>query len=164
MSDLRHYLLILAFGLWMGGFTFYAVFVIPTNHEVLGDHFIGGLITRGVTNSLNQVGIVAIGLMLWEVLASWRSTSRWPAMIMLSLWICVVLSHIGLFVVHWRLDAVIDLQNQAVSDRPAFRSLHRNYNQLSAVQWFACLAFLALSLRSWRQTPAPGTTAPGQTT
>lgn len=156
---LRRYLLILTLGLWLGGFTFYALFVLPTAHDVLNDRFTSGLVTRGVTLWLNRLGIIAVLLMLWDAVASFKSRSHWLAVTMLCVWLVVTVSHIGLFIVHPKLDALIDGQTEVVINRSDFRSLHTTYERISGVQWVGCLVFLWLSLLSWRRLDA---TANGQ--
>jgi len=147
---LRRYLVILAVSLWMGGFTFYALFVLPTAHDVLGDRFASGLITRGVTISLNQLGIAAVLLMLWESIASCNSRCRWLAVTIIAVWLVVAVSHIGLFMVHPKLDALIDVQGEGIINRAEFRSLHTTYERISGVQWVGCLVYLWFILLSWR--------------
>ena len=146
----RRYLLILALGLWLGGFTFYALFVLPAAHEVLGDRFQSGLITRSVTIWLNRIGVVTIGLILWDALASCRTGYRWFTALALVACLVATASHVGLLIVHPRLDSLIDVDSEQVADPATFRLLHQTYERISSIQWVACLVFLCVSLLNWR--------------
>lgn len=150
LESLRRYLLILTLGLWLGGFTFYALFVLPTAHDVLSDRFASGLVTRGVTQWLNRLGVAAVLLMLWDALLACRSRRRWLAVAMLAAWSVIACSHVALFVVHPRIDALIDIDGERILNSFEFRSLHTTYERISGIQWFMSLAFLWLSLLSWR--------------
>lgn len=147
---LRRYLLILALALWLGGFTFYASFVLPAAHDVIGDDFQNGLVTRSVTTWLNRIGVVAIGLMLWDALASCRPGYRRYTALALVACLAATISHVGLFAVHPRLDAMIDVNGEQIADPASFLYLHRTYKQISSVQWVAGMTFLCVSLLNWR--------------
>jgi len=144
----RRSLLVAAIGLWVGGFTFYALFVLPQAHDVLDSHLQSGLITRGVTLHLNRIGVIAIGLMLWDVLASRQS--RTLVTVLLVLWFTIAVAHGGLFLMHDRLSNMIDAHAGVMVDRDLFRSVHTRYEQVSGVQWCATLAYLVTTLIAWR--------------
>ncbi|HJN66943.1 MAG: hypothetical protein GY783_12275 [Gammaproteobacteria bacterium] len=149
-TDLRRYVLILALGLWVGGFTFYALIVLPASHDVLGDRFTSGLITRGVTIWLNRLGVVAILFMFCDMLASRRNGCRWVTATLFVAWLVVAGSHIEIFVLHLKLSGLID--GGQIADAASFRSIHTFYERVSTVQWVACLVFLAFSLLAWRRS------------
>ena len=147
---LRRYLLILALALWLGGFTFYSSFVIPAAHDVIGDEFQNGLVTRSVTIWLNRIGVVAIGLMLWDTLASCRKGYRRYSALALVACLVATASHVGLFIVHPRLDSLINVDSEQIADPASFRLLHQTYERISSTQWVACLVFVCVSLLNWR--------------
>ena len=67
-------LLLAAFAIWFGGFTFYVSFVVPVGTDVLGTAMEQGMITRRVTVYLNYIGILALVLMLVEPLVNGKLT------------------------------------------------------------------------------------------
>lgn len=117
---------------------------------MLSDRFASGPVTRGVTQWLNRVGIAAVSLMLWDALIACQSKRRWLVVAMVAAWSVVTISHIGLFVIHPKIGALIDVEGERILDSFEFRSLHTTYERISGVRWFTCLAFLWLSLLSWR--------------
>ena len=62
MNSARRFLTTLALALWWGGFTFYALVVIPTAQKVLHSHVKVGFITQQVTGWLNWCGVLALVL------------------------------------------------------------------------------------------------------
>src|SRR5436190_15643209 len=68
---LRRYLFTVATALWLGGFTFYSTVVIHTGHRVLGGLLEVGFVTQRVTSWLNLIGVVALLILLWNVIATW---------------------------------------------------------------------------------------------
>ena len=56
---MRRFLVILAIGFWLGGFTFYASVVIHTGHRVFGSRLEVGFLTQQVTRWLNVSSVVA---------------------------------------------------------------------------------------------------------
>ncbi len=67
------YLSLCALLFWQGGFTFYALLVIPITRHVLRDHGqlpLAALITGPATNWLNGIGVVTLVVLLWEMAAA----------------------------------------------------------------------------------------------
>jgi len=146
---MRRFLLIAAIALWVGGLTFYATFVLPEAHHVLDSHLQTGLITRGVTLRLNQIGGVALGLMLWDLLAT--RVSRRHTATLLMLWLIITTAHVGLFVMHARLSAMVDAGNGVTVGQDVFRAAHTRYEQITAGQWCATLVYLVATLTAWNR-------------
>ena len=61
-----------------------------------------------------------------------------------------MVSVIGLCLVHSQLDAVIDIDAGEILDRDAFTIGHRRYNQLTTIEWIACVLYLPVTLLAWR--------------
>src|ERR1051325_4276104 len=99
----RRFVVLAAVMFWQGGFTFYGAVVVPVGSEILGSHLSQGWITRSVTNYLNLVGLVTLGIWAWDLAAvkdraTWRRRFRW------GVWGLLVLS-LGLLAwLHLRLD------------------------------------------------------------
>jgi len=53
LSRFRPWLAIVLLAVWWGGFTFYALVVVPTGHKVLKSKVHQGFITQQVTDRLN---------------------------------------------------------------------------------------------------------------
>ena len=142
-------LMLFVFALYWGGLTFYTGFVVRISHDVLADPIEGGLITQRVTELLQYLGVAATILMF---LNNW-SVSRHARAYAVSLNVCttcLLLSLIGLFLVHGQLDAVIDIGVPEITDRDAFTIGHRRYNQLTTVEWIATAVYLPVTLFAWR--------------
>ena len=141
--------LLLVFSLYWGGLTFYTGFVVRISHDVLSDPMDGGLITQRVTAVLQSLGVVTVALMACNCVVVARHSRRYGY----ALVGCATLlgcSLIGLFVVHGHLDAVIDLKTYEITDRNAFDTGHRRYNQLTTIQWLASLSYLVITVFAWR--------------
>ncbi len=142
-------LLLLVFALYWGGLTFYTGFVVRISHDVLDDPMDGGLITQRVTAVLQILGAVTVVLMACNGVVVARQSRKFGY----ALAGCTAIlgcSLIGLFVVHGHLDAVIDVSASDIIDRDAFDMGHRRYNQLTTIQWLACLAYLPTTVFAWR--------------
>ena len=73
---IRRYAVLLIFAVWMGGFTFYTLIVIPTGGKVLGSERDVGFITQQVTNWLNWIGLLALLVLGWNARAEGRGVAR----------------------------------------------------------------------------------------
>jgi len=144
----RRALVVAALAFWMGGFTFYAVVVVPEGQEVLGSHRLQGFITRQVTNYLNWAGAVALVILAWDLVAgkcwTWLWPTRWAP------WAGMALTLGVLFWLHAQLDDLLDQESFRILDGAAFYSAHRWYLITSAIQWACALAFGVLTLVAWR--------------
>jgi hypothetical protein len=145
---LRRYLVLAALFFWQGGFTFYAAVVVPVGQEVFG-HRDQGFITRKVTVFLNLSGAAASTVLAWDLLGK-RDPSRCRRWARAGLWLVLVGTLAVLFVLHGRLDRLLDPEARDVTDLRTFRRGHRLYLWISTVQWAAGLGYLALTLRAWR--------------
>jgi len=146
---LRRFLALAALIFWVGGFTFYAAVVVPVGREVLGSDLEQGIITRQVSHYLNIACGCALALFLWELAADGdrkvpRRLGRWL------LWLGMAGALVILVVLHPRLDQLLDVDEHRLLDRRLFRSRHRFYLWTSTVQWGLGVAYLALSIWSWR--------------
>jgi hypothetical protein len=139
-----------AYTFWIGGFTFYSSVVIPVNQGVLGSRVKAGFITRQVTHCLNLSGALALPILLWNVL-SIRRLGRNRLSIGLGLWLLMAAAQVALYVLHPKLDRLLDLQARDVLEPSAFRALHRLYLWIATVQWAVALVYLAWALAAWRR-------------
>lgn len=140
---------LLVFSLFWGGLTFYTGFVVRVSHRVLDDAMLGGLITQGVTNVLQMLGVLAVIVM---GINAFVVTKKLPRLgyLLWGLAAVVGLSIIGLYIVHGHLDAVIDTASATITDDSTFRNGHRHYNQLTTVEWIASLFYLGATVAAWR--------------
>lgn len=149
---LRRYLLqrfcLLAFCLWVGGFTFYSTAVIPVLHEHMDTEH-GGRITQQVTNRLNVVGVVALAVG-WATLLTDRAqiVARTRLVVLLSLVASTGLLAF-LFALHWVMD-----RHLATLGLGGFYPYHRNYLIASILQWMANVTLIAIT-PSWLQCRVP---------
>ena len=143
LADTRRILATLLLALWFGGFTFYALVVVPTGHQVLGSKVRQGLITQLVTQRLNALAGVTLAALLWQLVASrgagGSTGSRRVAWIS---WAVLAVSLAALVLLHPLMDALLDAPRRVVLDDDRFYSLHRVYLIVSTVQWLAGLVCL----------------------
>ncbi|WP_150107649.1 hypothetical protein [Pedosphaera parvula] len=142
----RRYLAILAMALWMGGFTFYSLIVIPTASKVLGGEREVGFVTQQVTNWLNLIGIGALLILLWNTLAERKKAGFLVSYGLPATWLVMVLSLIGLFFAHAWIDQLLDTANHKVLSYSHFFDRHRLYMIIATIQWCSALAHLLLIL------------------
>ena len=160
MTLLRRFFAIQALMLWQGGFLFYAAFVVPTGTEVLGTSFAQGRITRFVTDSLNLVGLAAIAFFAWDLLQAppkTRRLKRW----LWGTWTVLALGLASLFLIHLRLEGLVDFNDETFENHGLFRFWHRTYLWISTIQWLAGLTFAMFLLRSWRIADSSDSLSPG---
>jgi hypothetical protein len=133
-----------ALAFWMGGFTFYALIVIPTGTRLLGS-VEQGLVTQKVTQWMNLLGALSLAILL-----PGARRSRWCALS----WLVMALAQIVLFWLHPRLDALIDGSLPAVSDETRFYRWHQAYLVTVTIQWAAALVHLWSVAIPWVQSRA----------
>ncbi len=150
MLFINRVLFLIAFSVFWGGLTFYTGIVVRISHDVLTDSMVGGLITQRVTNMLQIAGGVTTVLMYWNAALVWRVSRKYGV----ALAVCSLIltcSLIGLAIVHTHLDAVIDIDTAEISDRDAFTIGHRQYNQLTTIEWISSLSYLMITIAAWRK-------------
>lgn len=151
-AGIRRFLTILAFALWFGGLTFYALVVIPTAHGVLKSHLRVGFITQQVTHWINGTAAGALLLLLWELGETWMNRAR---RIRLATWLVMASAQAALFALHPVLDRHLDPQTRDIANPDRFYELHRVYLIMTTVQWAAALVHLGAWLRAWSPTSPP---------
>jgi hypothetical protein len=137
-------LFVIALAIYLGGFTFYSLAVIPILHERLASAFEAGLITQEVTNALNGLGVITLSLGWLACWAEGRSLPhdgrgrvwQWSALAVSS--ICLV----ALFVLHGVLDRKLESGTGL-----GFYRWHRAYLWASTIQWIANLGLLVHSAK-----------------
>jgi hypothetical protein len=147
---IRRYATLLVFALWMGGFTFYKLIVIPTGGKVLGSERDVGFITQQVTNWLNWIGLLALLVLGWNSRAEGRGILKFC---LACAWLAMALTEAGLFALHHVIDGLLDIANHKIhGPLDHFFVWHRSYMTVASVQWLAALLYLWLALRIWRET------------
>ena len=126
------------FAVWWGGFTFYAVIVVPTGHLVLHSRVRQGFITQQVTTWLNLIGVVVLVAFLVRIIIDrpprstvGRSRTAFAA------WSLTAATLAGLFWMHPHLDGFLDPVSRTVSDDDLFYAWHRWYLVVATLQWVA---------------------------
>ena len=140
-AAIRRMLAMMLLALWWGGFTFYAGRVVFIGHEVLRSKVRQGFITERVTTELNWLGLVMLGVVGWELLASAPLSRRRGAWIA---WGVTLLATFGLFILHTKLAAMLDFTARQVTDDNIFYDWHRIYLCTATVQWLAGGALLLI--------------------
>jgi len=124
-----------------GGFVFYAAAVVPIGSRVVGVTT-QGFVTRQVTVVLNSISLAAVMVWGWELWASRRVRTRhrmrWYAIAITLVAVCTGIQ----FLLHVRLNRLLDPQELSVSDTVLFYGWHRIYLWCSTVQFCAWLVVL----------------------
>lgn len=148
-------LLLLVFALFWGGLTFYTGIVLRITHAVLNDPMDGGLITQRVTSVLQILGVVTLVLMACNCVVVVRQSPKF-GYALIACTVMLACSLIGLFLVHGHLDTLIERETFTITDREAFDAGHQRYNQLTTVEWLACLVYLGTTVFAWRSMDGDG--------
>jgi len=157
----RRFLMLCALGGWLGGLTFYSLVVIRASHQIVGNHTKVGFITQKATAGLNTIGVGALALMLWNGAASWRAAGAWTRRGLLATWLIAAFAHAWIYVLHSRLDAMLDFQARQIQAGASFRGPHELYLVATSIEWFASLGYLLVALVAWRQEDAATSASPG---
>src|SRR5579859_7815408 len=148
MSMLRRYLALLILALWMGGFTFFTLFVIPVGAKVLGSDRDQGFITQQVTNHLNYIGtgsLLVLGALLFTERTDRKLRLHWLA------WLAMAALQAALFFLHSVIDGMLDPATHKIHDLGHFFNWHRTYMATASLQWLIALIYLWLMMRLWRK-------------
>jgi hypothetical protein len=138
------FLWLVGFSFWMGGFVFYASFVVPILRRELGE---SAIITRHVAPIFNWIGVMVLLIWLIELLLDRRRSSAWRTAIAFLFFNAIAL--VALFWAYRWVDS--GTQNP---DDPAFWFSHRVYLWLSTFQFLLSVGSLAVTLRRWREADA----------
>lgn len=149
MSAMRktiHVVAVLAWALWMGGFTFFTAVSLRVAHRVLDDPGDFGFVTQTVTDRLNIIGLVAVVLLLAQLTSHWRILASRPRFAMTCTWLTLAITLGLMFLQHNQIDGLLDFQQRLVTDRDAFERVHDRYEMTATIQWLAAVVHLAVML------------------
>lgn len=149
---MRRLLAVLLLAIWWGGFTFYALAVIPSGHQVLRSQVRQGFITQRVTEKLNWLGVVTLAVVLAEVLAARPQPKRFR--VLLGAWLVCAVTQAALFYCHARMSALLNVTRLTVTDDARFDFLHQCYLWPATIGWLASGLILAKTVCD---SKAPGT-------
>ena len=138
------FLWLVGFSFWMGGFVFYASFVVPILRRKLGE---SAIITKHVAPIFNWIGVVVLSFWLTELMLDRRRSSAWMTALAL-----LFLNAVTLGVLFWAYEWV-NSGSQDPGD-PVFWFSHRVYLWLSTFQFLLSVGSLAITLRRWREADA----------
>ena len=119
MNTLRqtfHVLAVIAWALWMGGFTFFTSVSLRVAHKVLSEAQEFGYVTQVVTHRLNVIGLIAALLLLAQLAAHWPVLVRWRRMLLGISWFILALTLAYLFHLHDAIAATVDFEQRVVID------------------------------------------------
>ena len=138
MAMLRRLLLLLAFALAFGGFTFYAGVVVPIGGRVLGSTT-QGFVTRQVTHAINAMTAIMVVLFAWNIVAQWGHRGSVLNRVLAAAATIVGLCCLALVLLHSNLDSYLIERDLAVNDPERFYGVHRAYLWVSMLQWVAMM-------------------------
>lgn len=150
----QRYLTVAALGLWLGGFTLYTAFVIRIGHRLVGGGRFG-FVTAQVTSILDILAAIAVVAVTVNLIVSRHVLTGGLKWASLASWAVLVGGAIAAFVLHAKLDALLDVQAREISDPVRFRALHERYELAATIQWATGLLYLGCALATWRRQDAP---------
>jgi hypothetical protein len=139
-------LAVLAWALWMGGFTFFTSVTLRVGHKVLENYSEFGFVTQMVTDRLNVIGLVAVFLLILHLASHWRLLSPVPRIWLATSWSILAITLGVMFWQHNQIDALIDLQQRTVTDHQTFNVIHSHYKMTATFQWIAAVSYLVVML------------------
>ena len=135
----------------MGGFTFYALIVIPTAERVLSSMRETGFITQQVTHWLNLIGAGVLLIVLWLMTAGWRKQPPRLRFGVAATWAMMAITQAALFIVHPLIDRYLEAQGHKLHHFEEFDKMHTVYLVFATIQWSAALLQIWLMLMLWRR-------------
>jgi len=69
---------------------------------------------------------------------------------LLSSWLLVAGLEVVLFLLHPKLDALLDPETRSIVSRHEFKSLHLLYMNLSTTQWVVTILYICATVWAWR--------------
>lgn len=143
---LHRYVVLGLWALWFGGFTAYALIVVPVGSDVLGGHRPQGFVTQRVTVWFNLMA----ALVLAAFVPRWWSFVRMrrPRTAIAALPIAAV-ALLALFALHAWVGSFLDIAHRDIPDYDGFYLAHRIYLFTAAAHWLAMLVFVKAWLDEW---------------
>ncbi len=141
-------LAMLSMMLWMGGFTFYAGFVLHTLEDIYGEPE-AGFVTQRISDIINICGVVAIALW-WALIAA---EGRWFRTNGLRFWsrtrLVSLAASTGLLVFLIALNPSLDEHLASKGVGGGFYALHQTYLIASVAHWAVNLAATVATVAGW---------------
>lgn len=134
LRDFRLYCVFASSAFWLGGFAFYFGVVVPIGGAIVGGSE-QGFVTQQVTHWLNLIGVVSMLFLAWN----WATAKT---RLQLATLVIVAICQIGLFVMHYYLDAMLDTKSRSVIEPTKFSTLHESYEAIATIQWVAGMVHL----------------------
>lgn len=134
----------------MGGFTFYALIVIPTAERVLDSMRDTGFITQQVTRWLNVIGAGVLLILPCLLAVDWREQTPRMRFGLAATWAIMLAAQAGLFITHPLIDQFLEAQGHKIHGFEQFEKMHTLYLVFATVQWSAALLQIWLMLIIWR--------------
>ena len=149
------YLSVLGLAFWLGGLAFYGAVVIPTAHDILGNHRDIGFVTRVVTGTTNTIGFAVLGVLLANTACVFKRLNK-AARLTLALSLTIMaLAQVALFVLRRTLDGLLDPAARTIADHARFLWLHERYLNVTSVLCLAALVHLWAVLLPPNGSPSP---------
>jgi len=157
------FVVVLSLALWLGGFTVYTAVVIRVGHR----HFPGGrfgFVTAEVAAALDLLAAVAALAVSINLALLWKRLDgrlKWSTV---ATGVSLLLALAAVFVLHAKLDGVLDVQAREIRDAARFGTLHEAYEMAATLFWGAGLLHLFCLLAAWRRldrAQGPDLSSPG---
>jgi hypothetical protein len=92
-----------------------------------------------------------LALMLGNAALSWPRAGVWSRRSLAVTWLVAAAAHVWVFILHARLDDLLDLQARQIREGVSFHGPHETYLIAPAIEWGAGLAYLLACLAAWRR-------------
>jgi len=89
--------------------------------------------------------------MLGNAALSWSRAGAWTRRSLAATWIVAAAAHVGVFILHARLESLLDLQSRQIREGVSFHGPHETYLIATSIEWVAGLAHLLVCLGAWRR-------------
>jgi hypothetical protein len=135
---------LLAYAVWVGGFTFYGAVVLWVIHDTYGS-LEAGQITQKVTDWMNLIGVVTLPVWWYIAWLERRATPKLARYLLIGLLAISTGLLAFLFVDHQILDRRLETYGLT-----GFYAYHSVYLNASTAQWAANLLLIPVVLRLWQ--------------
>lgn len=150
------YLAVLAFALWIGGFTFHTAVTLRVGGDIIGG-LEQGYVTQAALGKLHGFALAMILAAALDNALHWRAVQPMTRGIRCAAFAIMALCVTMLFQIHGDMSALLDADAMTKPDKDAFSPLHEQYQMFASMLWITAMTELGLMLRAHRaSTPRWG--------
>jgi len=143
------FLAVIAFALWIGGFTFHTAVTLRVGGDIIGG-LEQGYVTQAALGKLHGFALAMVLVAALDNALHWRSVKpvargfRCAAFAIMA--VCVMI----LFQIHGDMSGLLDADAMTRPDKTAFSPLHERYQMFASVLWVTAMTELGMMLHAHR--------------